>query len=61
MDLHITLWPWDDQHVLYVWVDALLAYMTASGFDLETYERGFSVDKHSEARDPLWERVTLAP
>ena len=46
--------PWDEQHVLYVWVDALLAYITGSGFDLETYGRGFSIDRHSEAGMPLW-------
>jgi methionyl-tRNA synthetase len=47
--------PWDDQHVLYVWVDALLAYVTGSGFDIETYLRGMSVDRHSETATPLWE------
>ncbi len=25
--------PWDDGHVFYVWVDALLAYVTGSGYD----------------------------
>jgi methionyl-tRNA synthetase len=27
--------PWDPQHVFYVWADALLTYMTGSGFDAE--------------------------
>ncbi len=33
--------PWDDQHVIYVWVDALLNYATAIGYgeDQETFDR----------------------
>ncbi|MGO2745279.1 methionine--tRNA ligase [Microbacterium sp.] len=33
--------PWDESHVIYVWVDALLNYATAVGFgsDEETFER----------------------
>ncbi len=27
--------PWDTEHVFYVWADALLTYMTGSGFDAE--------------------------
>jgi methionyl-tRNA synthetase len=32
--------PWDEQHVLYVWVDALLAYLSASGFELGKWDVG---------------------
>ncbi len=34
--------PWDEEHVLYVWVDALLTYMTGSGFDIDAYEATFT-------------------
>ncbi|MEP0814946.1 MAG: methionine--tRNA ligase [bacterium] len=29
--------PWDSGHVFYVWVDALLTYLTGSGFDIDGY------------------------
>lgn len=47
--------PWDEGHVLYVWVDALLTYMTGSGFDIEAFERTFVNGKSSETREPLWD------
>ena len=33
--------PWDESHVIYVWVDALLNYATAVGYgsDPETFDR----------------------
>lgn len=45
--------PWDPGHVIYVWVDALLNYVTAAGFGLEE-ERFRSVwpaDVHVMAND----------
>lgn len=47
--------PWDEQHVLYVWVDALLTYMTGSGFDIDAYEKTFVNGRSTEARSPLWD------
>ncbi|MCH7471870.1 methionine--tRNA ligase [bacterium] len=47
--------PWDEGHVLYVWVDALLAYMTGSGFDIDAFEKTFVNGKSSEVREPAWE------
>jgi methionyl-tRNA synthetase len=54
--------PWDEAHVLYVWVDALLAYITGSGFDIDAFERTFANGKSSETREPLWDttRADLA-
>ncbi|MCA9670715.1 MAG: methionine--tRNA ligase subunit beta [Myxococcales bacterium] len=55
--------PWDEGHVFYVWIEALLTYMTGSGFDLAAYEKTIGADGvSSEAREPLWqtERSDLA-
>jgi methionyl-tRNA synthetase len=47
--------PWDESHVLYVWVDALLTYLTGSGFDIDAFERTFVNGKSSETVEPLWD------
>lgn len=47
--------PWDDGHVFYVWIEALLAYVTGSGFDIDAFEQTFKDGKSTETRDPLWE------
>jgi methionyl-tRNA synthetase len=46
--------PWDDGHVFYVWIEALLAYVTGSGFDIQAFERTFTGGKSTEVREPLW-------
>lgn len=40
--------PWDPEHVFYVWADALLTYMTGSGFDAEK-----ACQAAKEGKDPL--------
>ncbi|MCB1186994.1 methionine--tRNA ligase subunit beta [bacterium] len=54
--------PWDEGHVFYVWIEALLTYMTGSGFDIGAFEKTFVDGKSSEVREPLWEttRADLA-
>lgn len=49
--------PWDESHVLYVWVDALLTYLTGSGFDVDAFVATCTnADGSStEVRTPLWE------
>lgn len=47
--------PWDEGHVFYVWIEALLTYMTGSGFDIDAFERTFVDGRSSEVREPLWE------
>ena len=39
--------PWDDKHVLYVWIDALLNYLTAAGYGDES-----SADKFAHTWPP---------
>ena len=43
--------PWDAGHVFYVWVDALLTYITGSGFDIDGYLEAGGLDLPSEK---LW-------
>ncbi len=47
--------PWDEKHVCWVWIEALLTYMNGSGFDIDAFERTFVNGKSTEVRDPLWE------
>lgn len=47
--------PWDDKHVIYVWVDALLNYATAVGYNEnpEKFESTFPADVHLVGKDIL--------
>ena len=47
--------PWDDKHVIYVWVDALLNYATAVGYgvDQERFDEVFPADVHLVGKDIL--------
>ena len=45
--------PGDPEHVMYVWVDALTAYMTGVGYDgdLSTWEKAWPADVHIIGKD----------
>jgi methionyl-tRNA synthetase len=45
--------PWDTSHVIYVWVDALLNYITAPGFgaDEDFFEQVWPCDLHVIGKD----------
>jgi methionyl-tRNA synthetase len=45
--------PWDPSHVIYVWVDALLNYITAPGFGVQgsLFERVWPCDVHVIGKD----------
>jgi methionyl-tRNA synthetase len=47
--------PWDEKHVIYVWVDALLNYATAVGYNEnpEKFEATFPADVHLVGKDIL--------
>lgn len=45
--------PWDKTQTVYVWVDALMNYYTATRF-LENKERFWPADVHLMAKDILW-------
>lgn len=55
--------PWDQKHVIYVWVDALLNYITAIGYgrDEETFEHIWPADVHLIAKDILWFHAVIWP
>ena len=60
--------PWDPDHVMYVWVDALQNYLTAAGWDadLERFGRVWPADYHFVGKDILrfhavtWPAILLA-
>ncbi|MDH6113594.1 methionyl-tRNA synthetase [Kitasatospora sp. MAP12-15] len=47
--------PWDERHVIYVWIDALLNYATAVGYgsDPARFEEVFPADVHLVGKDIL--------
>jgi methionyl-tRNA synthetase len=55
--------PWDPNHVVYVWVDALLNYATAVGFgtDPETFDRIWPADLHIIGKDILRFHAVIWP
>ncbi|QMU69985.1 methionine--tRNA ligase [Streptacidiphilus sp. P02-A3a] len=55
--------PWDEKHVIYVWVDALLNYATAAGYneDPEKFEATFPADVHLVGKDILRFHAVIWP
>lgn len=55
--------PWDDRHVIYVWIDALQNYITAIGYgsDPERFERMWPADIHLMGKDILWFHSVIWP
>ncbi len=55
--------PWDDKHVIYVWIDALLNYATAVGYgsDQEKFEGTFPANVHLIGKDILRFHAVIWP
>ncbi|WP_037911478.1 methionine--tRNA ligase [Actinacidiphila yeochonensis] len=55
--------PWDAKHVIYVWVDALLNYATAVGYNenQEKFESTFPADVHLVGKDILRFHAVIWP
>ncbi len=55
--------PWDTGHVLYVWIDALLNYVTAVGYgaDPEKFARTWPADVHLVGKDILRFHAVIWP
>ncbi|TXS41550.1 methionine--tRNA ligase [Streptomyces sp. uw30] len=55
--------PWDDDHVIYVWADALLNYATAVGYNEnpEKFESTFPADVHLVGKDILRFHAVIWP
>ncbi|MYT70090.1 MULTISPECIES: methionine--tRNA ligase [unclassified Streptomyces] len=55
--------PWDDKHVIYVWVDALLNYATAVGYgaNQEKFDETFPANVHLVGKDILRFHAVIWP
>jgi methionyl-tRNA synthetase len=55
--------PWDESHVVYVWIDALQNYLNAAGWgsDDELYERTWPADVHLVGKDILRFHAVIWP
>jgi methionyl-tRNA synthetase len=55
--------PWDEGHVLYVWIDALLNYATAAGYgaDEQLFDRLWPADVHLVGKDILRFHAVIWP
>jgi methionyl-tRNA synthetase len=57
--------PWDDKHVLYVWIDALLNYLSAAGYGddaaAEKFARTWPPDVHLVGKDILRFHAVIWP
>ena len=55
--------PWDESHVLYVWIDALLNYLTATGYgtDADQMARLWPADVHLVGKDILRFHAVIWP
>ena len=55
--------PWDESQVLYVWIDALLNYVTAAGYgtDPERFARLWPADVHLVGKDILRFHAVIWP
>jgi methionyl-tRNA synthetase len=55
--------PWDPDHVMYVWVDALQNYITAAGYDADMarFERTWPADVHLVGKDILRFHAVIWP
>jgi len=55
--------PWDERHVIYVWIDALQNYITAAGFgsDDRRFAELWPADIHLIGKDILWFHSVIWP
>ncbi|MDR0890679.1 MAG: methionine--tRNA ligase, partial [Endomicrobium sp.] len=55
--------PWDNTQTVYVWLDALINYMTGIGYphDMEKFEHYWAADMHFMAKDILWFHSVIWP
>jgi methionyl-tRNA synthetase len=55
--------PWDSEHVIYVWIDALQNYITAVGYgtDVDLFRRVWPANVHLVGKDILWFHAVIWP
>lgn len=51
----------DESQVIYVWVDALISYLTGIGFDLEGDSKWWPADYHIVGKDIIWFHCVIWP
>ena len=53
--------PWDEAHVIYVWIDALQNYLNATGWPAEGWEEKWPADVHLVGKDILRFHAVIWP
>ena len=53
--------PWDDKHVIYVWIDALQNYLNATGWPEPGWEEKWPADVHLVGKDILRFHAVIWP
>ncbi|MDQ1710697.1 MAG: methionyl-tRNA synthetase [Frankiaceae bacterium] len=53
--------PWDDKHVIYVWIDALQNYLNATGWPEPGWEERWPADVHLVGKDILRFHAVIWP
>ena len=53
--------PNDDKHVIYVWFDALVNYVSAIGYSGERFGEYWPADIHLIGKDILWQHAVIWP
>jgi methionyl-tRNA synthetase len=53
--------PWDDKHVIYVWIDALQNYLNATGWPSPGWESQWPADVHLVGKDILRFHAVIWP
>lgn len=51
--------PWDGRHVLYVWVDALMNYLTTAGYPGPEFRERWPPDLHVIGKDISWHHSVI--
>ena len=53
--------PGDDTHVIYVWFDALVNYLSGIGYPGDTYKNYWPADAHVIGKDIMWFHAVIWP
>ncbi len=53
--------PKDNKHIIYVWVDALLNYISGIGYPGEEFGKYWPADVHLIGKDILWQHAVIWP
>jgi len=51
--------PFDKKHVIYVWFDALINYLSGVNYETKTFERYWPADIHLIGKDIVWHHTII--